>query len=214
MVRSVREQVRLYIDQNLSQTARAQQIADFAQDAVAKMIAEKRASPAYRRFVDGVEGAQPNTIRPGGSILYAFSYIAEAALFAIGFLQARSPASGPWPKDPRYPKAYRDCFVIAVDGRPIPAAQFQPRSVPLNAEIIIFNSQPYSRKVDVQMIGKRPIKFSVPPGIFDDAARAVNRRFGNTAKATRRYSVDFPGKHITRKGRAVDSPALILTPLE
>lgn len=204
-----RQTTRLFVDRELSGPARSAKLAAFARDGVAKLIAEGKAAPTYRRFVDGREGAQESDVKPDGVIQYEFSYIAEAVLFALAFLQARSPVrSG----------RFRESFVVAVDGRPIPARQFQPRSVPLAAEVIIYNLQPYSRKIDVQTAGGRRLKFSTPAGLFDDCARALRRRFGNTVVGKRLYSVSFPGQYTLRrgekKGQRVNSPAIVITPLE
>lgn len=204
---------KVFVDKELSVEARSARLAAAARAGVADLISTGRASPNYRRFVDGREGAQEETVNGrDGVILYEFSYIAETVAFALAFLRGRSPRSGSAKKDPRYPNAYRDCFVVAVDGRPIPAASLNPRSIPLNAEIMIYNSQPYSRRVDVQFDGKKSLKFNVPPGLFDDAARAVRARFGNTATAKRLYSVTFPGGYVRKTGQRTDSPALIITP--
>jgi hypothetical protein len=212
MASAFRQATRVFIDQQLSPAARSARLADAAKAGVAELVASGRASPYYRRFVDGQEGAQESSVKPnGGVILYQFSYVAETVAFAIAFLRGRSPVGS---------GRYRDGFVVSVDGRPIPAAQLQPRSIPLDAEIIIYNPLPYSRKIDVQFAGKRKLRFSVPPNIFDDCARAIRARYGNTATAKRVYSVTFPGQYIrkTGKGRTrgagspVQSPAIIITP--
>jgi hypothetical protein len=208
-VASFRQVSKLFVERELSGPARSAKLAAFARTGLAELIASGKASPSYRRFVDGREGAQESDVRPDGVILYEFSYIAEAVLFAITFLQGRSPVrSG----------RFRESFIVAVDGRPIPARQFQPRSVPLTAEVIIYNKQPYSRKVDVQTVGGRRLRFSTPAGLFDDCARAMKRRFGNSFTAKRLYSVAAPGQYVLRrgpkKGRRVDSPAVVITPLE
>lgn len=214
MTSTFRRSLKTFVDATLSPAARGKAMAEFAEKTVADLIAAGKAPPSYRRWVDGVEGAAPETVKPGGRILYEFSNIAAATLFALGFLRARSPVGPGAPKDKRYPKAYRDCFVVSVNGRPIPWDSFVPRSVPPDAEIFIFNTQAYSRKIDVQLVGRRPLRFSVPPGLFDDAAKAVRRRYGNTLTAKRQYSVSFPGQHITKAGIAVQSPALRLAVLE
>lgn len=198
----------------LSPAARSAKLAEFARQGVAGLVASGRASPTYCRFVDGAEGAQESAVRPNGLIEYQFSYIADVVLFALVFLRARSPVGPGAPKSREAPGPFRDAFMVGVDGRPVPAASFQPRSVPLNAEIIIYNRQPYSRKIDVQLVGRKSLHFSVPPGLFDDCVRAVRRRYGNTVTAKRVYNIEHPGKWMRRrgklKGQKIQSPAIII----
>jgi hypothetical protein len=204
---------KVFINRNLAPAAIAGRLADYARKDVARLIAEGRAAPTYRRFVDGVEGAQESAVRPDGEILYQFSYIADVAAFAVAFLRARSPVGPGAPKSRSAPGPYRDAFMIGVNGRAVPAASFQPRSVPLDAELIIYNRQPYSRKVDVQLVGGKLLKFSVPAGIFDDCARAIRGRFGNRVNAKRVYNVDHPNKYMRVTGQPVQSPAVVISPV-
>lgn len=199
---------KIFVDEELGPAARSARLAQAAREGVANLIREGRASPNYRRFVDGQEGAQEATVKPDGVIVYEFSYIAEVIIFALAFLRARSPvASG----------RFRESFVVSIDGRPIPAAAFNPRSVPLAAEVIIYNSQPYGRKIDVQIVGGKPLRFSVPAGLYADAVRAIRRQFGNAMTAERLYSINHPGQYILRRGKKrgqrVQSPALVISPL-
>ncbi len=209
MASAFRQATTVFIAAELSPAGRSARLADAARAGLADLIASGRASSSYRRFVDGREGAQESTVQPdGGVILYQFSYIAETVSFALSFLQARSPSrSG----------RFRNSFVVSVNGRPIPATELQPSSIPLDAEIMIYNAQPYSRKVDVQLVGTHPLRFSAPPGLFDDAARAIRRQFGNTATAKRINSVSVPGQYVRRSGRGAGqrtaSPALVITPV-
>lgn len=209
-----RRQITAFISQHLSPEARSRRLAEIAETTVAGWIKQGRASPRFRRFVDGVEGAPASAVRSGGRILYEFSNIGEAVEFAVAFLRARCPVGPGAPKDKRYPRPYKDCFVVAVNGRPIPWDQVNPSAIPVDAEIFIYNSQPYSRKIDVQLVGKRRLRFSVPPGLFKDAASAVSRRYGNTLRVERVYSVSFPGQYIRRTGETVQSPALHIFAIE
>lgn len=187
------------VQDGLAPAVQSKILADFARAGVAELIASGRASPKYKRFVNGTEGLLEDAVKPDGTIAYRFGYMGEVAVFALEFLKARSPVrSG----------KYRDSFIVAVNGRPISQANFAPDSVPNDAELYIYNSQPYSRKVDVQLVGKKPLKFSVPPRLFEDAAAAVRGRFGNLVTAQRLYTLDFSGKKVTKKGRKVEYPAL------
>lgn len=60
----------------------------------------------------------------------------------------------------------------------------------------------------VQLVGGRRLRFSIPPGLFDDAVKAVRGRFGNLVTEQRRYTIRFPGQERTRQGRTPEYPAL------
>ena len=192
-----------FVQDGLEPAVQSKILADFARAGVAELIATGQASPKYKRFVNGTEGLLEDAVKPDGSIAYRFGYMGEVATFALEFLQSRSPVRIPAAKG-----KYIDCFVIAVNGRPIKQQNFAPDSVPNDAELYIYNSQPYGRKVDVQLVGKKKLRFNVPEGLFRDAAAAVNGRFGNLVSAVRVYDVDFSGKWETKKGRKVEYPAL------
>lgn len=204
---------------------------DFAQRVradVAEEIAAGRAAKRFTRYVDGREGADERAVKPGGTILYEFGMMPEIAAFALAFLQARSP-TGPMPTGGSrlYNKPYRESFYASVGGRFIRPGEFAPASVPEDGELIFGNVQPYSRKADVQLVGRKPLRFNVPPGIFADAARAVNRTFGNFVTARAVYSMTFPGQYRIKESQArsgsrahnvkrwagslVESPALIIS---
>lgn len=191
--------ITVMVDQGSSPAARSKFLADYARKGVAELIASGQASSKYKRFVDGQEGAAEDVVRPNGVIAYQFGYLGEVVTFAVEFLRARSPVKN---------RKYQDSFVVAVNGRPIPATMIVAESIPPDAELYIYNDQPYARKVDVQLIGTRKLTYSVPPGLFDDAARAVKGRFGNLVTVERVYTLNFPGKWITRKQRTVEYPAL------
>jgi len=200
--------IRAFAAETLSPAARSAMLAEHARQALANVQASGRAGLVYRRIVDGVADAPEEAVRGDGSgrILYRFSYQAEAAAWALAFLKARSPART---------GAFRDSFYFGVDGRFVPAGSFNPGSVPLDAEITIGNTEPYSRRIDVQMDGAQVLRFSVPSGLFDDCVRAVRREFGGLVKARRVYSLSFPGQYVlrrgARRGQRVQSPAIVLT---
>ena len=224
-----REMIKVFVDAELGAPARSAFLARTAREYVGTLVTSGRASPRYFKTVDGRRGAEEETVSGDrGVIVYDFNYVGDAAEFAIAFLIGRSPVGDGSRKSAKHPKAYRDCFEVAINGRPVSAAGFNKSSVPLDAEIIIYNTQPYSRKVDVQLVGRRALVFSTPPGIFDDAVRAINRQFGNAAKAKRVYNINFAGKYLLQNhqfrtdrphrvnrsaGTPVESPAIIINGL-
>lgn len=227
-VRAFQRQLSLFIDRTLSPAAQSRRLAEVARRERDSLIAAGRASPSYRWWVDGREGAPEETVAPAGDgrIVYRFSSLGAVTAFALQVLIERSPPRSAAPINPQTGKTahYRDGFYVGVNGKFIPAAVFEPAAVPPGAEIVIGNTQPYSRKVDVQLIGTRKLSFSVPPGLFDDAAKAIASRFGDLVTVKRVYTMQFPGQYqlraeqVTNKGRPrrrlgkpVESPALIIT---
>ena len=197
--------IQLKIAEDTAPAARAKLLADTARAGLADLIRSRRASPIYRTFVDGREGISEDLVHADGRIAYQFNYLGEIVLFALDFLRGRSPiASG----------RYRDSFRVGVNGRDIMAAQFNPRMVPDTAEIFIYNEQPYGRKVDVQLIGTKPLTYTTKPNLMYDARDALRARYGNFITVERLYTIDFPGRWITRytlkPGRKVEYPALVI----
>ncbi|WP_372397106.1 hypothetical protein ABMY26_23845 [Azospirillum sp. HJ39] len=239
--------LRVFVDQALSPEAQSRRLADIAIAERDRLIASGRASRRFRRWVDGVEGAPETAVRPadGGRIVYRFSIMGAVCNFALSFLIARSPPRSSAPLNPGTGKTahYRDGFFFAIadsaspryqsgdfSGRLVPAAQFNPAALsPTITEIIIGNTLPYNRKVDVQLIGGQSLTFSVPPGLFDDAVKAIRSRFGDLVEVKRVYTMNFYGQYLLRQrqvwttgrhrglsrgrqGTRVESPALIIRP--
>jgi hypothetical protein len=217
-----RQTTRVLVDREFSPAARSRALATMAKRGLADLLASGRASRRYRTFVDGQEGRAEESVSDRGVILYEFQYLGEVVAFAIGFLQRRAPVKS---------GRFRAGFFVSVDGRFLSPDQlvmrfglkrlefsgFQPDSVPPGAEIIIGNKYPQNRKVDVQIAGGHTLRFTVPSGMYDDAARAIRRQFGNTVTARRLASVRFPGQYVARRGKgagsAVQSPGLLITAL-
>lgn len=159
----------------------ARELAEFAKAELADAIGRGEGSPVYDRYVNGALGAPESAVVPPGPILYDFIWWQEIVALALQYLVERSPVrSG----------RYKRSWLVMVDGRPAP----DPAGIPLDAEVIIVNDQPYSRKVDVGHM-----KMSVPPHIIEDARQAVMRIFGNMLTA-RRTLVELPGGYVL-KGR-------------
>ena len=201
-------QVEVFLDQDMSPEEMSRHLAAVAKAGVQELISTGRASPIFTRYVDGKKDAPEEAVEPSGTIAYEFEYLGEIVVFALGFLRQRAPvASG----------RYISSFYVGVGGKFVKAENFRPDIVPPGMEIIIGNTQPYSRKIDVQLVGNQRLRFSEPPNLFLDAAVAVRRRFGNFVSAKRIYTVEFPGQYILRTGRRrgkrVESPALVLAAL-
>ncbi|AUN31939.1 hypothetical protein [Niveispirillum cyanobacteriorum] len=210
-----RREVELFISEALSPQARSAHLAQGARQILADMIASGEGSRHHQRIVDGVSGALEDSVRPEGLIVYRFSHWATVCQFAISFLTARSPE-----RSGRYRESFFFGFFTAEGqdrARFVPWRDVVPTAITADVtKVMIGNFQPYGRKVDVQVVGRETIKFSVAPGIFDDAARQINSRFAGIVSARRQYNVDlgarrYIAKRGTRAGKAVESPALIIT---
>ncbi len=237
------ERLKVFIDRTLSPEAQSRRLAEVAKAEKDRLIAAGRASRRYRRWVDGVEGAPEEAVKAadGGRIVYRFSVMGAVCTFALSFLINRSPPRSSAPLNPATGKTahYRDGFYFGIKdsaaaqagGRFVPAAQFNPAALsPSITEIIIGNTLPYSRKIDVQLVGSEALSFSVPPDLFYDAVKAIGARFGSIVEVKSVYTMDFPGQYRLkrrqfytagkhqglsrgREGTRVESPAIIIKPL-
>lgn len=150
--------VRLFRDRTLSPEALSSVLAGAARRIRDGLIESGEASRTFRTFVDGREGAIEESVRPDGAIVYRFAAIGEAAAFCLAFCMARSP---------RDSGAYRNAWIVAVNGRPWTA---DLNEIPAGAEVMVVNPMPYARKIDAGAMRMR-----VPPGIVE-AARQAGRR--------------------------------------
>jgi hypothetical protein len=220
-----RTQADVFLSRHMAPEVQSRLLAETAIKGREELIRSGRAPNAYATFVDGEEGVPEARVSPDGVIAYRFVRIGEAAAFAMSYLVTGSPvASG----------RFRSSFVYAVGqhgwrqrhrkptaanfynvNRIIRPASFDPSKVTDDVdEILIFNTQPYSRKVDVQLAGNRRIRFSVPADALDEAAIAVRRRFPDL-DARRIYTVRFSWQYKlktgSKAGRPVENPALVIS---
>lgn len=159
----------------------AKQLAAFARSELAKSISTGEGSERYDKYVNGNLGAEEETVVPPGPVLYVFRWWQEIVEFALQTLVERSPD-----KSGRYKQSW---FVMTPGGRTKNFAD-----IPINSDVILCNDQPYSRKIDVGHM-----RMSVPPGVVEDARKAVLSRFGNFVTA-RRTMIPLPGGYVL-KGR-------------
>jgi hypothetical protein len=184
----------------------ARETAIFARRERDELIRARRFAPLYATFVNGVEDAAEETIRPGGAILYRARSLGAGVALAIAELRRRAPVvSG----------RYRDSFMVGVarggvEGRAMPWDMFDPAQVSEDAtEAFIYSPEPFSRKLDVQLIGARRLQVSAPAGFFKDAAATVRRRFP-MLDAQRLYTVRHPAAERREDGRMIEYPAVVV----
>lgn len=143
------------------------ELAAYAKSELRRVISEGIASPIYERYVNGVHDAPEESVRIPNGILYTFSNWPLVINAALEELRKRVP---------RKSGRYASSFTVLVNERPV--ADFA--TIPANAEVIIFNPQPYTRKMESggNRTGKRH---------FDLAELAVNRRFSGAFRAQMTY---------------------------
>lgn len=142
----------------------AKELARFARSELAGVIAAGEASTIYTKYVNGREGAEEETVRPPGPIVYDFSYWEPILKFALNFLRERSPVKT---------GAYQSTHQVMI------GSQFIDPAAPIAAgeEVVIVNTRPYARKIEVGFM-----QMSVPDGVYNDAMRAVKRQFGRVIR--------------------------------
>lgn len=122
----------------------------------------------FTRTVDGVRGAIEETVKVGGVIRYTYDRLDEVVQFAMNTLFDLSPVlSG----------EYRNRHMLFVGGvQATNLAEWDGAS-----DIIITNTLPYSRKIELSMMTMRV------PGtdrVYEEAASIVASRYGNAARVT------------------------------
>lgn len=157
----------------------AAELAKFARDSLAEGIREGWASPRYEKYVNGRFGAEEETVTPPGPIVYDFHWWNEIIEFSMTSLAARSPV-----KTGRY----RESFAVMING----AYTTDLNAIPIDAEVIVVNKQPYARKIEVGFM-----TVSVPPAVVEDTMTKVRQRFGNMIEV-RKTMVTIPNPYILK----------------
>lgn len=177
-------------------------LAKFARAELAKAIAGG-ASPQYEKFVNGRAGAAEESVKAPGPIVYVFTNWSLVINAALQELQKRSP---------RRSGRYAASFVVVVGGRTVVTDFSKLRG---DAEVIIFNARPYTRKIETGHNGSGARH-------FDLSRRTLNSRFKGAFTVEMKF-VDLPGginplapyllKRTTKRraaGTPLSYPALII----
>lgn len=132
------------------------------------------ANPKPSRFirtVDGVRGAREEQVRPDGSIVYVYPRLDEVVQVALDTLFDLSPVlSGEYRMNHRL-------FVNSVEARNLAGWDGQ-------GDIIISNSMPYSRKIE---LGKMTMRVPGSDHVYEQAEFTLRQRFGNQARIVFTY---------------------------
>lgn len=168
----------------LEPAAIAAQLARFAKVELAAAIQRGDASPTYERFVNGRAGAPEESVVPPGPILYVFAQWGEIIRSALAYLEKRSP---------RLKGDYLAAHTVMVKNAPVP----DPSRIPAAAKVLIVNTVPYARKIEV---GAQ--RLSVPRGVYEDLEQELIGQFGRAGGLVyvRKRMVQLPNGYVL-KGR-------------
>nr|WP_314074423.1 hypothetical protein [uncultured Roseococcus sp.] len=137
------QHLQVLIDRALPESRQRQIAADYARGIRDGLITSGRAPRNYSTFVDGREGAAEEMVRlEGGLIRYEFTRLADAAQFALDYLQERSPV---------LTGDYKASWVVLVGGTP----WRRPISeIPNDADVTVTNDRPFHRLLELGSNGK------------------------------------------------------------
>lgn len=171
------------VSKGLSPEAINAALASYAKAALAEAIANGEASERYVRSVNGVIDAPESGVKAPGPIIYQFSYLEEAALYALEFATQRSPEKS---------GAYKKAWFAMINGK----EWDQVSPIPVDAEVVVTNDRPYHRKIDVGAM-----TMMVPPHITDDTRQALLRNYRGSVTAKTAF-VDLAGAYRLRRNHA------------
>jgi hypothetical protein len=128
----------------------------------------------FRRWVDGVEGAREERVKPSGIIQYRYSRLELVAQFAMETLFDKSPVGEPGDPRPGHPGFYRNNHIMYLNG----VAVTNLKDWKAGDEIAIANAVPYSRVIE---LGKMKMRVPGTDHVYQQAEQIVKRRYGNVA---------------------------------
>jgi hypothetical protein len=157
-------------------------LAKTARAALAEAQASGEFPDSYVTSVNGRVGVQIESVTPPGPIVLTGLWWPEILSYGVAFAAERSPV-----RSGRYRRSW---FVMANGSQ---ASDYA--AIPLAAECIITNDQPYSRRIEV---GRQRV--NVPPGIVEDLVSALRRRFGDLISVQRKF-INLEGSYRLKGGR-------------
>jgi hypothetical protein len=155
------------------------ELAQFAVNALRDHIHAGEASSRYEKWVNGRYNADEFTVKPPGPILYEFHWWNEIIEYGLEVLQKRSPVRT---------GRFRDSWVPMVNKQ----VQTDYSKIPIGAEVLLVNTQPYARKIEVGFMNMR-----VPPGVAEDSMATIRRRFGNVVEIKTTF-VTLPNGYVLK----------------
>jgi hypothetical protein len=144
-------------------------LAKSARAILAESQAARQFPQNYVKSVNGKIGAREESVVPPGPIVYTAVWWSEIVTYGLAFAEERSPVrSG----------RFKSSWFAMSNGTQV----LDYESIPITAEVIITNDQPYSRKIEV---GHQRV--NVPPGVVLDLVSALRRKFGELVIVQRRF---------------------------
>lgn len=208
-VEPINRDIRAFIDEDLSPSARSKALAQFAQETIDETRRENRAAigqdQKYEVTVDGRRGAALVSVQPDGVIFVEFEYLADLVTWISQRLHENSPVHHPDRKKPSHaPGLYKRSHLIFIDGQ-----QFTPGAPvpPVTEEVVFVNEVAYARQIE---LGESK---QAPDGVYQAVALLARNRFGNLARITFTYRGLIAGQTVS--GRAgnrseVRNPAIVV----
>lgn len=164
-----------------------------------ELIEEGRAGKTYSTIVDGSRSTPLE--RAVSHITFQWQYLHEATLFALEELKKRA----------KYDQ-FTGSFWVSPDDTYYAPGQIPDSKIMQGArEVVIGNTEAWDRKLDVQLMGSKPIRYQVAPGLYNDVARKIKARFGDSIIAKRVFDYNFPDKYQPKKSQNFQSPALVIS---
>lgn len=142
----------------------------FAQKQADDLIKADLASPTYETSINNHVGPISSVVLPG-PIVFRFNNWRSAVEVALAELQRRVP------QGPAKGGHYRDAYVVLVNQQAV--TDFS--AIPSDAEVIIFNRMPYTRRLETDSSKWRTTRY------FDAVKGTINRRFGRSFSAEVRF---------------------------
>lgn len=184
-------------------------LAAFAREQLRDVIAKGQAPAIYERYVNGKAGLSEDMVKAPGPIIYDFVNWSLVIRATIDDLKKRVPVKS---------GRYQGSFVVIVNG----ALVEDYKTIPADATVIVFNTQPYTRKLESGAIksGKRHFERTKNTMARNPAYRAVfdfNMKFMDRNDAMI-SGVPYilkrdGGRKDRRAGMAITYPSIIIKAL-
>lgn len=168
-----------------------------ARNGHAKIMAEQTAragiAPDFEAYANSPGNANLDSVIVPGPIVFKYRYVREIVSETIRALRAASPAAS---------GDYVRSHTIFVNGAAVD--QLPPR-LKAGDEIMIANSVPYARRVEVgKTKSGRDFLIQVPNRIYQRTGALIHKRYGKLAKITVEF-IDLPSAYRLRRNQATRS---------
>ena len=187
------------VQEELSPAAQGRAVAAFAKKTLQEAQEQNRRVlgrvPQHEQFVDERRGASLDSATGRSTIVFEFDVVEDITSFVIAELERVSPVDS---------GAYRKAHMIFADGRQVLRGE-QARQA---EQYIFLNPLPYSRKIEM---GRMKMRVSGTDRVYQQAARAAQRRFSNLAQVRFTYQSPIGTAESGKVGRASRVPAISIT---